>query len=202
MLKLSKTSRRLGLVTTIAAINENLCPAVAFVLGLNIDAHFQDTSKLPPAVILDYVYGVATYNNWKTGHIVHSAMENYRQEHYINIPPLPPSPQSNDNGEETLFDLNNDPDDSHDPDFDPNAPANSLDPDHPQRRLHKFTRTGDIMAKAMDEMNMVLMLIHGITPREAANRKEKRREEEELKVQEVSQRKVIEWRNDTDIGSS
>ncbi len=36
-------------------------------------------------------------------------------------------------------------------------------------------RDSDVMVKAMDELNLVLMLLQGITPEEAANRREKRR---------------------------
>lgn len=179
----------------IAGLSQSFDPFIAFGLGLSVDALFQDTNLLPPAVILDYVYGVVAYNHWKSRHVVHSVMENYHQEHYINIPPLPPCPQSGYCGEENLFDLDDDPDD---PDFDPNAPANSLDPDHPQQGLCKSMRTEDIMVKAMDDMNLALMLIQGITPQEAAKRREKQREEEELKVQEASRSKVMEWRNAMD----
>ncbi|KAH8995966.1 hypothetical protein EDB92DRAFT_1844190 [Lactarius akahatsu] len=53
------------------------------------------------------------------------------------------------------------------------------------------TRTGDEMAKAMDDLNAFLMFVRGITPEEATKRREERMEEEELKAQEASQSKVM-----------
>lgn len=125
----------------------NLDPAVAFTLGLNVDVLFQGTgSSLPPAVILDYVYGVAAYKQWKSRHFVCDIMQNYHQE--------------------------------------------QLSP-----------WMGHKIAKAMDDMNLDLMLVQGITPQEAANRREKQKEEK-LKIQEVSQSKVTEWMEAMDIGDS
>jgi hypothetical protein len=49
------------------------------------------------------------------------------------------------------------------------------------------------MVEAMDELNMVLMYLSGITPEEAAIRREKRLEEEEKMAQEAGRRKVTEW---------
>lgn len=49
------------------------------------------------------------------------------------------------------------------------------------------------MAKAMDELNLDLMNLQGITPQEAANRREKQMEEEKQKAQEINQSKVTEW---------
>ena len=57
------------------------------------------------------------------------------------------------------------------------------------------------MATAMDDLNLVLMLVEGITPEEAAIRREKQREEEELKAQEASRSKAIEWMKTMDLGS-
>jgi hypothetical protein len=54
----------------------------------------------------------------------------------------------------------------------------------------------------MDDLNSVLMAIQGITPQEAAKRREKWLREEELKAQEASRSKVVEWMNTADVGSS
>ena len=188
---------------TLADIVGSLDPFVAFGYGLNVDALFRGTSSLPHAVILDYVYGVAAYKCWSSrrgDNDVHDVMGNYRSEHYINIPAISPGPPIH-GGEDLPF---NDP---YDPDFDPNAPADSHDPDHPpttlsQRRHYTSTRTGDVMAKAMDELNIALMFVSGITPQEAADRREKQMEEEELKAQEASRSKVTEWMKTTDVSSS
>ncbi|KAH8988298.1 hypothetical protein EDB86DRAFT_2051219 [Lactarius hatsudake] len=143
---------------------------VAFTLGLNVDAVFQSTNSLPPVVILDYVYGVATYNQWNSRRpdkTVHRVMGKYRKEHYINIPAVEPSP----------------PTDNYDGHY-------------------ISTRTGDVMTKAMDDLNAFLMFVRGITPEEAAKRGEKRMEEEELKAQEASRSKVMEWMRTADADSS
>ena len=47
----------------------------------------------------------------------------------------------------------------------------------------------------MDELNMVLMYLHGITPEVAAERGQKKLEQEERAAQEASRNKVAEWRN-------
>ncbi|KAH9033776.1 hypothetical protein EDB85DRAFT_2073737 [Lactarius pseudohatsudake] len=143
---------------------------VAFALGLNVNALFGSTNLLPPVVILDYVYGIAAYNQWNSRRpdkTVHSVMRNYHKEHYINIPAIEPSPPT-DNYEGHYI----------------------------------STRTGDVMAKAMDDLNAFLMFVRGITPEEAAKRREERMEEEELKAQEASRSKVMEWMRSTDVGRS
>jgi hypothetical protein len=56
------------------------------------------------------------------------------------------------------------------------------------------------MAKAMDELNMVLMYVtRGITPEEAAERRQKEIEQEERAAQEASRSKVMEWRERMDV---
>jgi hypothetical protein len=47
----------------------------------------------------------------------------------------------------------------------------------------------------MDELNIFLMYIHGITPGMAAERRQKEIEREERAAQEASRSKVMEWRN-------
>jgi hypothetical protein len=51
----------------------------------------------------------------------------------------------------------------------------------------------------MDELNMFLMYIHGITPEMAAERRQKEIEREERVAQEASRSKVMEWRNHLDV---
>ncbi|KAI0256171.1 hypothetical protein BJV78DRAFT_1169751 [Lactifluus subvellereus] len=131
-----------------------LNPSAAFSCGAHMDAQFQGTGiPLPPAIILDYLYGIAAYSCWRSRQgdgDVHTVMKSYRREHYANIPPrMPPS---------------NDDDDAHGPD-----PPASL-----QRRPYMSIRRGDVMATAMDKLNSVLMSLQGITPQEAANRRELR----------------------------
>ena len=67
-----------------------------------------------------------------------------------------------------------------------------------QRRRYTSVRRGDVMTRAMDNMNSALMSIHGITPQQAANRREELMEEE-LMFQEASRIKVVEWRKTTEV---
>ncbi|KAI9438933.1 hypothetical protein H4582DRAFT_2128507 [Lactarius indigo] len=176
---------------------------VAFTLGLNVDALFGSTNSLPSVVILDYVYGIAAYKQWNSmrhRRTVHDVMGNYRKEHYINIPTIEPRTPSDS---EELSN-NSDNDESRDPTYVPGNPVDCHDPSHPPTTSSRytFTRTGDEMAKAMDDVNAFLMSVLEITPEEASKRREKRREEEELKVQEASRSKVMEWMKTADVGSS
>jgi hypothetical protein len=141
--------------------------------GANVDARFQGEGGSPPStVILDYVYGVAAYRSWRSQR-GDAIMDDYRQTHYANITPLPPAPQD---------DLD-DPDDYKSPE--------------PGKRYRR--RDESDLSKAMDELNMVLMYIHGITPEEAAERRQKEIEQEERAAQEASRSKVMEWRDHMDV---
>jgi hypothetical protein len=93
--------------------------------------------------------------------------------------------------------LNDDSDDPNDPDFIPDDDAHGPSP--LQRNRY---RKVDVMAEAMDDLNAVLMAIQGITPQEAAKRREKRMEAEELKAQEASRSKVMEWKKTMDADGS
>ncbi|KAI9438928.1 hypothetical protein H4582DRAFT_1877448, partial [Lactarius indigo] len=164
---------------------------VAFALGSNVDAQFENTNSLPSVVILDYVYGIAAYKQWNSmrhHRAIHDVMGNYHKEHYINIPTIEPRTPP-DSGE------------FRDPTYVPGNSVDCHDPSHPptSSSRYTFTRTGDEMAKAMDDVNAFLMSVLGITPEEAAKRREKRREEEELKVQEASRSKVMEWMKTADV---
>jgi len=165
-------------------------PDLAFDVGAHLDARFR-RGPLPPAIILDYVYGIATYKCWGGGVDGDDAvMKRYHREHYTDIPRRPPGDHNNhgnhDNG--SSFEETDGP----------------KDPTHPpsgsrQQKHHMSLRNGDEMARAMDKVNSVLMSLHGITPQEAANRREKRMMEEEMKAQEASRGKVVEWMNTTDV---
>ena len=143
--------------------------AVGYVLalGAHLDVQFRgppspSTPPLPPpALILDYVYGVAAFRAWRSrqGDEVYAIMKDYRNSHYAHISPL--LRQVDDSDDEPAPD---------DPDYE-----------------------GDTIAAAMDDLNSVLMLLHGITPQEAAIRTEKRMQEEERMAQEAGRSKVMEW---------
>jgi hypothetical protein len=75
-------------------------PSFAFYIGGNVDVNHEIPLdirySLPPAIILDYMYGVAAYSCWKSKQGVHSVMESYHQEHYSNIPVIYRSPSKSE----------------------------------------------------------------------------------------------------------
>ncbi len=86
-------------------------PRILFGLGLRVDAKFEGTNSLPNIVILDFLYGVAAYNCWKSASIL-GTMEEYYVDHYESIPVPTPSTLS----EEDSFSEQHDPvDPSHVP---------------------------------------------------------------------------------------
>jgi hypothetical protein len=167
--------------------NTNVNPFAAFALGARMDAVFQGTGQwLPPNIILDYAYGVATYKCWRSDE-VHDLMRRFHDNHYSNIPVPPPSPPSNDS--DPLSD---------NPNVSESSSEDHPGPDHPlpaslQGRCYKSTRGGDVMVKVMDDLNLVLMTLQGVTPQELVCRREEQMEEEELRAQIASRSKVLEW---------
>jgi hypothetical protein len=161
-------------------------PRLALDALQNVDAVFRGEGvPLPSTVILDYLYGVATYKAWRSERgDGFNRMRAYRNEHYTQIPPpLPP-------------DNTDDPDDTSGPD-DPN---DDYKPPATRKRYPTTRRSG--LEETMDELNMVLMYIHGITPEMAAERRQKEIEREERAAQETSRSKVMEWRNRNRLSSS
>jgi hypothetical protein len=79
----------------VLSTEENLHPDIAYRYGAHVDAQFHSSEQgtllpLPPAIILDYVYGVAAYKMWRSDHeSVHDVMSTYHREHYADIPPPP-----------------------------------------------------------------------------------------------------------------
>jgi hypothetical protein len=69
-------------------------------------------------------------------------------------------------------------------------------PPQPRKRHTPTRRSG--LEEAMDELNMVLMYIQGITPEMAAERRQKEIDREERAAQEASRSKVMEWREHLD----
>jgi len=83
------------------------------------------------------------------------------------------------------------------PDDDPTDP--DCIPESWKRYTSTTTRDESELAKAMDELNVVLMYIHGITPEVAAERRQKEIEQKERAAQEASQNKVVEWRKHLEV---
>ena len=151
-----------------------------------MDAQFQATHSLPHRVILDYVYGVTAYKLWShhPGESdAHGVVKDYRREHYKDItPPPPPSPRDDD--EYSRPEEQGDPLDT--PYIDPSPRSRRRG-----RRHHIGERTADTMWETEARMHAILRGFYGITPEVAAK-------ERELKEQEDSQIKVMEWMNTSD----
>jgi hypothetical protein len=138
----------------------------------NVDALFQGEGvPLPTTVILDYVYGIAAYKAWRSKRGGGSnRMRAYRNEHYAQIPPPSAPPDDKDS---------------------------NYNPPKPRNTRTSTRRSG--LEETMDELNMVLMYMHGITPEMAAERRQKEIEREERAAQEASRSKVMEWKNHLDV---
>ena len=139
-----------------------------FGLGLSVDANFRGTNTAPPLILLNFMYGVAAYKRWKSPPGV-GIIKAYFAKCYETIP-IPRPRASGGEG-------------SSGEQGDPN------DPDYLPECGHHTTS----MEKAMEEVDMIFMYLRGITPEEAAIRREKRLEEEEQMAQEAGRRKVMEW---------
>jgi hypothetical protein len=157
-----------------------LCVALALGVGANVDALFQgEGGSLPSTVILDYVYGVAAYKSWHSNRGDVDVMDEYHKKHYA------PRASSDDT------------DDASEPDEPSGSECKPSEPRKPSTRTRR--RDESDLAKAMDELNVFLMHIHGITPEEAAERRQKEIDQEERAAQEVSRSKVTEWRKHMDV---
>ena len=150
----------------------------------NVDALFRgEGDPLPSTSILDYIYGIAAYKAWRSNRVNDFIMDNYRKAHYTKIPPKPSAPP-----DDMDTDVTSGPEDCKD--------TNCIPPGKQNR--HTPTRRSGL-EETMDELNMFLMYIHGITPEMAAERRQKKIEREERAAQEASRSKVMEWRNHLDV---
>jgi hypothetical protein len=200
-----------GFLANRSNLEAQLSPLVmlgaAYTAGVNIEAVFQgrgERASLPSTVILDYVYGVAAYQAWHSEHgDVSTVMDNYRREHYAQIPPLPRDPPDDTDDTDDTFQPDN-----TDSEYTPGDTSESDIPTDSDYKLpepgERYTSTrrrddGDL-SRAMDELNMVLMYVtRGITPNEAAERRQKEIEQEERAAQEAGRSKVMEWRDHMDV---
>ena len=170
-----------------AVQNANVEPLSSLAHGAlqNVDALFRGEGvPLPSTVILDYLYGIAAYNAWRSKRgDGFNQMEKYRNEHYAQIPP-PAPPDDIDDTDASGPDT----DHPNDPDYKP-----------PQRRKHYTTTRRSGLEETMDELNLFFMSIYGITPEIADERRQKEIEREERAAQEASRSKVMEWKNHLDV---
>ncbi|KAH9159005.1 hypothetical protein EDB89DRAFT_1866729, partial [Lactarius sanguifluus] len=159
-------------------------PFAAFAVGAHVDAMFRGTGRSPPsAVILDYVYGIAAYRSWSSlgpGGI-HDIMDTYRRQNYAHLPHEPP----NDEDSQEDSPPSRESDDPNDTEYDPSDDTSSGEPSDGSDPLP----TSSQRTKTIHKLNTVLVLLQGVTPQEAANRREMKMEEAALNAQEAGQSK-------------
>jgi len=133
------------------------------------DAHLTGSEEsLPPAIILDYVFGAAAYRRWKSNpDMNHEQIRAYHEMHYQVIP------------HEGLTRR-----------FIPDSPDS--EPERPGRPL--WEEEFDMF----DQLNLALMLLNN-SPEELVMKFRKREQEEELREQEASRAKVLEWMGSVDM---
>ncbi|KAK2464795.1 hypothetical protein APHAL10511_003213 [Amanita phalloides] len=130
----------------------------------------------PPAIILDFMYGVAAYKHWKPKGKGSTVVETYKQHYASCLKGRHHNPPQNDRN-----------DDGSPADYEPSDQSSFGEKEQ------------DTLIEAMDEMNFLLMYLSGISPEEAAMRKIKREEEEKCLAQEASRSKVTEWMKTVDV---
>jgi len=139
-------------------------------------------SELPSVVLLDFIYGAAAYQRWKTDETVDSKLNSYCSEKYEKIlspkgPKLVPIESS---GSEEV-DISN---------------GNSDDPDWREGMPGML----DAMDKVMD-ISWKVRLRTMPVPEKVVARLQKEEEEEELREQEATRMKVLGWMGRTETSS-
>jgi hypothetical protein len=124
-------------------------------LGLSVDVNFQGTDSTPPIILLNFLYGIVAYQCWQSRPGI-SIIEKYFNDHYKKIPVPPPSSERENSFSE-----------QDDSDKDPSY--------YPPKGRHcpKGTHHTSAREKAMDDLGKISMFIRGITPEDAAMRREK-----------------------------
>jgi hypothetical protein len=146
---------------------------------------------LPPMVILDYVYGVAAYNNWRSGKKdVHEKLVSYYKDHYepaLTRPPPMPTDDF-DNGQQ----YSSSDDDKKDTTYDPGHNTRERGEGRPQEYLD-----------AMDAvLALTLRIQQQMIPQEVLAKVQQQRDEAQLRERDVSRMKVEEWRRTISDNSS
>ncbi|KAI0255682.1 hypothetical protein BJV78DRAFT_1172482 [Lactifluus subvellereus] len=136
----------------------------------DLDAHLTSAEELfPPAIILDYVYGAAAYQLWKSNQQVHEKLQTYFTDNYqLTLRRWSPGSE---------------PDDDCDADYVPGPitpPGIGEDSD-------------GMWLDPMDEMNLALMIHSGVSLKDWAANSQQQQEEEEERERGASQAKVMEW---------
>jgi hypothetical protein len=140
------------------------------------DAHFiGPEDELPPPLLLDFHYGMAVYKRWKCeqseGVLKEYHNNFYRAAQDQDVSRASESPTESSTQESTD-------DSTSDQTWTP-GPGSE--------------RSGEGIAEAIDDLNRLFMLLSGTTPEKEAKKVEKRLQEEQLKEEEASRMKVMEW---------
>lgn len=133
----------------------------------------------PSTIILDFMYGVAAYQHWGSGHDIEEVMQRRFTEYYKSIPIPPASLPSSDNDSSPESDGLND-----DDEYKLNRRSSG--------RNHS-SNMSDGMLHAMDNILALSMLLKGTTPELMAAERQRQEEAEELRAKEASQVKVEQW---------
>ena len=155
----------------------HLKPDTSRVITPQYDMSITGTGISPPStIILDFMYGVAAYQYWGSGHDIEEVMQRRFTEYYKSIPIPPASLPSSDNPE---------PDGLNDDDeYELNRRSSG--------RNHS-SNMSDGMLHAMDNILALSMLLKGTTPELMAAERQRQEEAEELRAKEASQVKVEQW---------
>jgi hypothetical protein len=166
---------------------------ILFASGANLDILFQGNGISPPSdIILDFMYGIAAFRCWgvKDSREVLQRVYESLYKPLLDAPNLHSADDGTDSADDGGGSDGDDGDDPRDADYKP----------HASHGHYASIRRGDEMAKAMDNLNEVLMYLNGISPQEAATRWEKRMEQEEEIARKASHNKVKEWMKAVEIG--
>lgn len=128
----------------------------------------RDENAPPPAILLDFMYGVAAYKRWGTGLEMRRMIHDKFMEEYQSIPVLQKRS---------------------------NRIHSRSQPNYALPRLSNQPRGS--LSDAMDEMSVFLMYASGVTPEMRMAEWQKEEEEKQLKNEAVSRSKVLEWMKDT-----
>ena len=158
----------------------HLKPDTSHVLMPQYDACIASMGISPPStIILDFMYGIAVYWHWGSGHDIKEVMQHHFTEHYKSIPILPASlPSGDDDSAPESDDLDND---------------NKYKPNRWPRGRNHSSNMSDGMLCVMNNVLTLSMLLKGTTPQLMATERQRQEEVEELCMKEASWVKVQQW---------
>jgi hypothetical protein len=162
---------------------QHLVPSMGIEPLLDHDARLVGTAdSLPPAVILDFIYGIAAYRRWRSHENVHKILASYFKDHYEPVLKRPsPKPTG-------VFDSGQEDDDE------PKYPTYSPPDDKGEHQEY---------LDAMDDvLELSMMIRQRMTPQEVLMKVQQQQDEMELRERDISRMKVEEWRRTISEDSS